>query len=56
MAQLSTKIKLYCEANSKTVDFTKDVLLQDDSDGKGPYIKEWNVSGLDKPTDEQLAA
>ena len=23
---------------------------------KGPYIKEWNVSGLDKPTDEQLAA
>ena len=56
MASLSTKIKLYCEANSKTVDFTKDVLLQDDSDGKGPYIKEWNVSGLDKPTDEQLAA
>ena len=55
MAQLSTKIKLYCEANSKTVDFTKDVLLQDDSDGKGPYIKEWNISGLDKPTDEQLA-
>ena len=56
MAQLSTKIKLYCEANSKTVDFTKDVLLQDDSDGKGPYIKEWNVSGLAQPTDEQLAA
>ena len=56
MASLSTKIKLYCEANSKTVDFTKDVLLQDDSDGKGPYIKEWNVSGLDKPTDSQLAA
>ena len=56
MASLSTKIKLYCEANSKTVDFTKDVLLQDDSDGKGPYIKEWNISGLDKPTDEQLAA
>ena len=55
MAQLSTKIKLYCEANSKTVDFTKDVLLQNDSDGKGDYIKEWNVSGLDKPTDEQLA-
>ena len=55
MASLATKVKLYCEANSKTVDFTKDVLLQDDSDGKGPYIKEWNVSGLDKPTDEQLA-
>ena len=56
MASLATKVKLYCEANSKTVDFTKDVLLQDDSDGKGPYIKEWNISGLDKPTDEQLAA
>ena len=56
MAQLSTKIKLYCEANSKTVDFTKDVLLQDDSDGKGPYIKEWNISGLNKPTDSQLAS
>ena len=55
MASLATKVKLYCEANSKTVDFTKDVLLQDDSDGKGPYIKEWNISGLDKPTDEQLA-
>ena len=56
MASLSTKIKLYCAANSKTVDFQKDVLLQDDSDGKGPYIKEWNISGLDKPTDDQLAA
>ena len=55
MASLSTKIKLYCAANSKTVDFQKDVLLQDDSDGKGPYIKEWNISGLDKPTDSQLA-
>ena len=47
MASLATKVKLYCEANSKTVDFTKDVLLQNDSDGKGDYIKEWNVSGLD---------
>jgi len=55
MASLSTKVKLYCAANSKTVDFQKDVLLQDDSDGKGPYIKEWNISGLDKPTDSQLA-
>ena len=56
MANLATKIKLYCAANSKTVDFQKDVLLQDDSDGKGPYIKEWNISGLDKPTADQLAA
>ena len=39
MAQLSTKVKAYVEAAGKTVDFTKDVILQDDSDGKGPYIK-----------------
>ena len=56
MAQLSTKIKLFVEANSKTVDFTTDVLLQDDSDGKGAYIKTWNISGLAQPTDEQLAS
>ena len=55
MASLATKVKLYCEANSKTVDFTKDVTLQNDSDGKGDYIATWNVSGLDKPTDSQLA-
>ena len=57
MAQLSTKIKSYCEANGvSNVDFTTDVLLQDDSNGAGPYIKEWNVSGVAKPTDEQLAS
>ena len=54
MASLSTKIKLYGEANSKTIDFTKDVFLQDDSDGNGPYIKEWNVAGLAQPTDADL--
>ena len=57
MASLSTKIKEYCKANSvSNVDFTSDVLLQDDSNGQGPYIKEWNISSLDKPTDEQLAS
>ena len=58
MAQLSTKIKLYCEANSKTADFGPggNVSLQDDSDGKGPYIKSWTVDGLEKPTDEQIAS
>ena len=56
MAQLSTKIKLYCEANSKVADFTNNVQLQDDSDGKGAYIKTWSVDGLAKPTDEQLAS
>ena len=56
MAQLSTKVKAYVEAAGKTVDFTKDVVLQDDSDGNGPYIKEWNIDGLAKPTDADLAA
>lgn len=56
MAQLSTKIKLYCEANSKVADFSNNVILQDDSDGKGPYIKSWSIDGLAKPTDEQIAS
>ena len=56
MAQLSTKIKLYCEANSKVADFSNNVILQDDSDGNGPYIKSWSVDGLAKPTDEQIAS
>jgi hypothetical protein len=56
MAQLSTKVRAYVEAAGKTVDFSKDVLLQDDSDGKGPYIKEWNIAGLAQPTDADLAA
>jgi hypothetical protein len=52
MAQLSTKIKSYCEANGvSNVDFTKDVMLQDD--GSGAYIKEWNLD-IAQPTDAQL--
>jgi hypothetical protein len=31
------------------------ITLQNDSDGKGDYIKEWNHPTLAKPTDEQLA-
>ena len=57
MASLSSKVKQYCANNGvASVDFLKDVLLQDDSNGQGPYIKEWNVSGVAKPTDEQLNA
>ena len=48
---LSTKIKLYLKANSKTWDDTK-VSLQDD--GSGAYIKVWDYD-IAKPTDEQLA-
>ncbi len=53
MAQLSTKIKSYCEANGvSNVDFTSDVMLQDD--GSGAYIKEWNLD-IAQPTDAQLS-
>ena len=57
MASLSTKVALYCTANSKTADFGPggNVSLQDDSDGNGPYIKTWSVSGLAQPTTDQLA-
>ena len=56
MAHLSTKIREYCKANSVSdVDFTSDVLLQDDSNGQGVYIKEWNLD-IAQPTDEQLAS
>ena len=56
MANLSTKIKMYCDANGVSkVDFMKDVMLQDDSDGNGAYIKEWNLD-IAQPTQEQLDA
>ena len=57
MASLSSKVKQYCANNGvASVDFMTDVLLQDDSNGQGPYIKEWNISSVTKPTDEQLAS
>ena len=57
MASLSSKVKQYCANNGvASVDFMTDVLLQQDSNGQGPYIKTWNVSGVAQPTDEQLNA
>jgi hypothetical protein len=56
MANLSTKIKMYAAANGvASVDFMKDVMLQDDSNGQGAYIAEWNLD-IAQPTDEQLAS
>jgi hypothetical protein len=56
MAQLSNKIKEYCKANGVSdVDFLKDVMLQDDSNGQGAYIKEWNLD-IAQPTQAQLDA
>jgi hypothetical protein len=50
MTHLSHKIKLYL---GREVDFQRDVILFDDSDGKGSYIQEWNVVEA-QPTKEQL--
>ena len=54
MKNLSTKIRIYLD---REVDFTKDVILQDDriDEVSNPYIKEWNVEEA-QPTDEQLNA
>ena len=58
MASLSNKIIEYCKANEVSeVDFTSDILLQDDMvEGvSNPYIKEWNLD-IAQPTDAQLSA
>jgi len=56
MAQLSNKISLYAKANGvASVNFEKDVKLQDNSDGAGAFIAEWNLD-IAKPTDSQLAS
>ena len=53
--QLYTKVKLYLEANSKTWEAEQgNIVLQ--NDGSGDYIKSWNVNGVTKPTDTQLAS
>ena len=46
MADLATKIELYCIANGKIANFNTNgnVSLQDD--GSGAYIKSWSVDGL----------
>jgi hypothetical protein len=56
MADLATKIELYCIANGKIANFKTNgnVSLQDD--GSGAYIKSWSVDGLEKPTDSQIAS
>jgi hypothetical protein len=36
-------------------DFITTIRLQNDSDGRGDYIAEWNHPTLSKPTEEQLA-
>jgi hypothetical protein len=51
---LSEKIKsIHPEVTDR--DFATVIRLQNDSDGKGDYIAEWNHPTLPRPTDEQLA-
>ena len=54
MASKSNLIREYAKANGvANVDFMSDVLLQDDSNGQGAYIKEWNLD-IAQPTSAQL--
>ena len=56
MASKANLIREYCKANGvSNVDFRSDVMLQDDSNGQGAYIKEWNLD-IAQPTAEQLAS
>lgn len=51
---LYDKIKtLYPELTDR--DFMTTIRLQNDSDGKGDYIKSWEHPTLARPTEEQLA-
>ena len=50
---LFQKIKtLYPELTDR--DFLTLIILQNDSDGKGDYIKSWNYPTLTRPTQTQL--
>ena len=55
---LNQKIKkLYPSLTNDDFDpETGTILLQNDSDGKGDYIKSWNHPSLAKPTQSQLDA
>jgi hypothetical protein len=50
-------IALYPElTDADFIPSTGTITLQNDSDGKGDYIKLWNHPTLPRPTDEQLGA
>ena len=56
---LSDKIlKIYPQLNRGDFDVTLNgtILLQNDSDGNGDYIKKWEHPSLAKPTQDQLDA
>ena len=53
MNNLANKITAYLGSEP---DFTEEVKLVDNSDGKGAFISEWNITAKPKPTDAQLDA
>ena len=53
---LNQKIKsIYPQLIDEDFDIGGTIMLQNDSDGKGDYIKFWNHPTLPRPTDEELA-
>ena len=53
---LYEKIKtIYPQLTDADFGFDGTIRLQNDSDGKGDYISEWNHPTLPRPTEEQLA-
>ena len=56
MASLKTKKKIIFRAAgvNKTISEFSNIIVQNESNGNGDYIHTWNVSGLNKPTDESV--
>ena len=56
MASLNTKVRKYLEANGKSSSEigAEGANVQLGNEGSGDIIKVWTVSGLAKPTDDQL--
>jgi hypothetical protein len=47
-------IAIYPELSSNDFGLIGHIRLQDDTDGKGPYIAKWEHPTLARPTQEQL--
>ena len=61
MAYISTKYKQYLISKGKTSDEAEAIIsdwtkVEIQDDGSGPYLKSWNVTGIDQPNDSELAA
>ena len=53
MAEIHDKIEKYLD---RTPDWVEEVIIFDDLDDKGLYIKEWRATDKPKPTQEELDA